>query len=63
MGKVYTPAQAAATAKYLSQFKQVLVRLDDEQRQRLDRAVEKSGKTQRDFVMDAIEKAIDEAGE
>ena len=59
MGKVYTPAQAKATAKYLAQFRKILLRVTDEDFNRIQTAVEKSGKTQKDFLYDAVMEAVE----
>lgn len=58
MGAEYTPAQAAATAKYLKQFKQIIVRVDAETFERIQKAVGISGQTQKDFILDAIEDRV-----
>lgn len=59
MGNKYTEAQAKATAKYLKQFKTILIRISDEDFERIQKAVEKSGKTQKDFIYDAVMEAVE----
>lgn len=59
MGKTYTPAQAAATARYLKQFKQMIVRVDEETFEKIQEAVKRSGLSQKDFILEAIYDKID----
>ena len=58
MGRKYTEAQAAAASRYLSGFKQFVVRMSEDELKELDAAAAASGKTRAEFVKDAIAEAM-----
>lgn len=62
MGRKYTEAQAAAASRYLSGFKQFVVRMREDELKELDAAAAASGKTRAEFVKDALEEAMKRTG-
>ena len=58
MSKELTPAKKAAIKKYLKRFSQFVVRMNDDDFKRLNRAAEAAGKSRAAFVRDAIDEAI-----
>lgn len=62
MGRKYTEAQAAAASRYLSGFKQFVVRMREDELKELDAAAAAAGKTRAEFVKDALEEAMKRTG-
>ena len=58
MSKQLTEAKKAAIKKYLKRFSQFVVRMNDDDFKRLNRAAEAAGKSRAAFVQDAIDEAI-----
>lgn len=59
MGRSYTDAQAAAASRYLSGFKQFVVRLKEDELNALDAAAAAAGKSRAEFVKAALSEAIE----
>lgn len=62
MGRKFTPAKAEANSRYLSQFKQFVVRMKEEDLKELDAAAMTAGKTRAEFVKDALAEAMKRTG-
>lgn len=62
MGRKYTEAQAAAASRYLSGFKQFVVRMREDELKELDAAAAAAGKGRAEFVRDALAEAMKKPG-
>ena len=59
MSKELTPAKKAAIKKYLKRFSPFVVRMNDDDFKRLNRAAEAAGKSRAAFVQDAVADAVE----